>query len=164
MSIEKTIEEHWGDITRKREAIAEALSWSATGVNLSKESEIFSSTPIMQNVLMALSDPNAMAIDQFKISQYFAQALQGNPEENIKKLAKYLGDIAKSSEKVSPRRTHYYIRVKDAVESLQGNKDIARYSRVYMEFQNDQSKEAILARHVMTMVSDQMRKIMAEFV
>jgi len=160
MSFELAIEKHWDEITRKRQAIAECLSWSDTGRELARESEIFSSTPVMQAIMVALSDNNAAAKDQFKMAQYFAQALQGNPQKNIDIYITYLTDLINKTKETDIKNAHYFMKILGAVNGLKDNAAFVKYINAYSKFQNDQTAEAIVARQVMTIVTETMQKLM----
>lgn len=161
-SLEETLAKNTTIINRKKETIAEAMSWSESGQLVSGASVAFAKTRELQNVMYALSDAKATEIDKFKISQYFAQALEGDPSVNLSRFAEYLESISRSTD--DKNRSKYYRNVKEAILVLKDSDALKLYMSAYNKFLSDKSEEAVIARKVIRIVSNSMKQIFAEYV
>lgn len=161
MSLHQTIETHWEELARKRESVAEALSWSPCGRNLRKESMALSRSEEMACVIEALADERGNPIDRYKISQYFALALENDPYNNLPRFVEYLEGLAVKSN--SQRRAEYYRNAHDAIMDLTYSSTLEAYFRLYEEFLRDASKESTLARIVIDEIGATAQKVMGEY-
>lgn len=161
MSLEQTIDKNWDEIVRKRETVSEALSWSESGKKVDHMSREFAQTSQMKAVMQALSNPDSYPIDRFKMSQYFAQALEGDIATNIMRYIEYLENIADIA--TEDKRRDYYRNVRKAVLNLHGSEALTNYISVYNNFQRDASEEAMLARGVIRKVTQSVRALMGEY-
>ncbi len=161
MALKSRIDNHWKDISRKREVVAESLTWSATGRNLQLYSRKFAGSETMRNIVDILADENSNTIDRFKMAQYFVQCLENDPDYNIERFVDYLDNISRKSE--DQRRGIYYQKVKIAIMSVQRTREYLEYLQVYNEFKADNSNEAVLAKNVMQKISITIQKMMGEY-
>ncbi len=161
MTLHQTIEHHWEELARKRESVAEALSWSVCGRNLRKESLELSRSDEMANVIEALADERGNPIDRYKISQYFALSMENDPYNNLPRLVEYLEGIAEKSD--SQRRAEYYHNAHDKIMDLTYSSRLETYFRLYEEFMMDSCKESTLARIVIDEIGATAQKVMGEY-
>lgn len=161
MCLKDNVEHHWSEMERKQATLAEALSWSASGRNLQKMSTLFVATDVMQLVKAALGNESGNSIDRFKMAQYLALALENDPEYNIERFIAYLDMISEQAS--CERRGEYYKLVRDAIVALNQSKELRFYMAVYEQFKADTSKEARLAREIMTEIAENTSHLMGEY-
>lgn len=161
MSLRENIDKHWPEIERKRAALQESLSWSASGRNLSKMAEFLNSSGQMKAVKVSLANGDGNPIDRFKMTEYLAQVLENEPNYNMDKFLQYLDLIAANA--ACERRAGYYENLRSALLQLKDSKELHLYLQVYEHFKRDHEKEARLAKQVMDKMSEDTQHIMGEY-
>lgn len=156
MSIAENIEKYQEEISRETRLVQEAMMKSVTGSKVMEVSSEMAESQEMNNLMLAISSPDASERDQAAMGQYMGQMLQASPRNGLENFARYLDKLIADTKYAS--RHKYFSLIRDTARALNTSEIFRKYTDLYEKFQDDLSPEAKAARLAMENMSKKAKK------